>query len=282
MRTDTIFYQLFLTFNSLLFELLGEPVDDAAHYQFISAEIKEKAFRFDGIFMPDREDKPLYFVKVQFQNKPDFYWEFIAEINLYLNQYKPIQDWKAVALFSQRRFEVISLTIYQQELINSGRIIPLYLDEVRSGSIGVGLIELILVQESQAPVLVQQLLQRARTEIVDPLVTRDIIDLLKTALVSKFAQLSRKEIQAMFLLSDIKQTKVYQEAKQEGRQEGRQEGEVRLLIRQLSRRFGKINDRRIQIINSLTLEQLDDLGEALLDFGELADLDNWLGFRIGE
>jgi predicted transposase/invertase (TIGR01784 family) len=282
MRTDTIFCQLFLTFNSLLFELLGEPVDDAALYQFISAEIKEKAFRFDGIFMPDREDKPLYFVEVQFQNKPDFYWEFIAEINLYLNQYKPIQDWKAVALFAQRRFEVISLTIYQQELINSGRIIPLYLDEVRSGSIGVGLIELILVQESQAPVLVQQLLQRARTEIVDPLVTRDIIDLLETVLVSKFAQLSRKEIQVMFLLSDIKQTKVYQEAKQEGRQEGRQEGEVRLLIRQLSRRFGKINDRRIQIINSLTLEQLDDLGEALLDFGELADLDNWLGFRIGE
>ncbi|MEB3119930.1 MAG: DUF2887 domain-containing protein [Snowella sp.] len=36
MRTDTIFYQLFLTFNSLLFELLGEPVDDAVHYQFIS------------------------------------------------------------------------------------------------------------------------------------------------------------------------------------------------------------------------------------------------------
>jgi len=278
MRTDTIFYQLFLTFNSLLFELLGKPVDDAAYYQFISAEIKEKAFRFDGIFMPDREDKPIYFVEVQFQNKPDFYWELIAEISLYLNQYKPVQDWKAVALFAQRRFDVTSLTLYQQELINSGRILPIYLDEMRSGSIGVGLIQLILAQDVQAPVLVQQLLQRAKTEIADPLVTRDIIDLLETVLVSKFAQLSRKEIQAMFLLSDIKQTRVYQEAKQEGRQEG----EIRLLIRQLSRRFGKISDRRIQIINSLTLEQLDDLGEALLDFGELADLDNWLGFRIGE
>jgi len=282
MRTDTIFYQLFLTFNSLLFELLGKPVDDAAYYQFISTEIKEKAFRFDGIFMPDREDKPIYFVEVQFQNKPDFYWELIAEISLYLNQYKPVQDWKAVALFAQRRFDVTSLTLYQQELINSGRILPIYLDEVRSGSIGVGLIQLILAQDVQAPVLVQQLLQRAKTEIADPLVTRDIIDLLETVLVSKFAQLSRKEIQAMFLLSDIKQTRVYQEAKQEGRQEGRQEGEIRLLIRQLSRRFGKISDRRIQIINSLTLEQLDDLGEALLDFGELADLDNWLGFQIGE
>ena len=72
MRTDTIFYQLFLTFHSLLFELLGEPIENADDYQFISAEIKEKAFRFDGIFIPDQKDKPLYFVEVQFQNKPDF------------------------------------------------------------------------------------------------------------------------------------------------------------------------------------------------------------------
>ncbi|MEB3250226.1 MAG: Rpn family recombination-promoting nuclease/putative transposase [Merismopediaceae bacterium] len=286
MRTDTIFYQLFLTFHSLLFELLGEPVEEAAHYQFISAEIKEKAFRFDGIFMPNREDKLLYFVEVQFQNKPDFYWEFIAEINLYLNQYKPVQDWKAVALFAQRRFEVTTLTAYQQELMNSGRIIPLYLDEVRPGSIGVGLIQLILAQDVQTPILVQQLLQRAKTEIADPLVTRDIIDLLETVLVSKFAQLSREEIQAMFLLSDIKQTRVYQEA----RQEGRQEGEVRLVLRLLSKRLGQmgtppsvsLGDRRIEMINHLTLEQLEDLGEALLDFKTMSDLDHWLKLQSGK
>ena len=286
MRTDTIFYQLFLTFHSLLFELLGEPIENADDYQFISAEIKEKAFRFDGIFIPDQKDKPIYFVEVQFQNKPDFYWEFIAEINLYLNQYKPVQDWKAIALFAQRRFEVKSLSIFQQELINNGRIIPIYLDEVRSGSIGVGLIQLIIAQEAQTPILVQQLLQRARTEIADSSVARDIIDLLETVLVSKFAQLSREEIQAMFLLSDIKQTRVYQEAKQEGRQEGRQEGErtgeIRLVLRLLSKRFGIISDRSIEIINSLTLEQLDDLGDALLDFGNIADLDNWLRSHVKE
>ena len=286
MRTDTIFYQLFLTFHSLLFELLGEPIENADDYQFISAEIKEKAFHFDGIFIPDQKDKPIYFVEVQFQNKPDFYWEFIAEINLYLNQYKPVQDWKAIALFAQRRFEVKSLSIFQQELINNGRIIPLYLDEVRSGSIGVGLIQLIIAQEAQTPILVQQLLQRARTEIADSSVARDIIDLLETVLVSKFAQLSREEIQAMFLLSDIKQTRVYQEAKQEGRQEGRQEGErtgeVRLVLRLLSKRVGIISDRSIEIINSLTLEQLDDLGDALLDFGNIADLDNWLRSHVKE
>ena len=179
-----------------------------------------------------------------------------------------------------------SLSIFQQELINNGRIIPLYLDEVRSGSIGVGLIQLIIAQEAQTPILVQQLLQRARTEIADSSVARDIIDLLETVLVSKFAQLSREEIQAMFLLSDIKQTRVYQEAKQEGRQEGRQEGErtgeVRLVLRLLSKRVGIISDRSIEIINSLTLEQLDDLGDALLDFGNIADVDNWLRSHVKE
>jgi predicted transposase/invertase (TIGR01784 family) len=282
MRTDTIFYQLFLTFHSLLFELLREPIENADDYQFISAEIKEKAFRFDGIFIPNQKDKPIYFVEVQFQNKPDFYWEFIAEINLYLNQYKPVQDWKAIALFAQRRFEVKSLSIFQQELINNGRIIPIYLDEVRSGSIGVGLIQLIIAQEAQTPILVQQLLQRARTEIADSSVARDIIDLLETVLVSKFAQLSREEIQAMFLLSDIKQTRVYQEAKQEGRQEGEQAGEVRLVLRLLSKRFGIISDRSVEMINSLTLEQLDDLGDALLDFGNITDLDDWLKSHVKE
>ena len=175
-----------------------------------------------------------------------------------------------------------TLSIYQQEFINNGRIIPLYLDEVRSGSIGVGLIQLIIAQEAQTPILVQQLLQRARTEIADSSVARDIIDLLETVLVSKFAQLSREEIQSMFLLSDIKQTRVYQEAKQEGRQEGERAGEVRLVLRLLSKRVGKIGDRHIQIINNLTLEQLDDLGDALLDFGNIADLDDWLRSSVGE
>ncbi|MFM7381505.1 MAG: DUF4351 domain-containing protein [Microcystaceae cyanobacterium] len=116
--------------------------------------------------------------------------------------------------------------------------------------------------------------------------TCDIIDLLETVLVSKFAQLSREEIQAMFLLSDIKQTRVYQEA----RQEGRQEGEVRLVLLLLSKRLGQmgtppsvsLGDRRIEMINHLTLEQLEDLGEALLDFKTMSDLDHWLKLQSGK
>ena len=106
------------------------------------------------------------------------------------------------------------------------------------------------------------------------MVTRGIIVLLETVLVSTFAKLSRQEIQTMFLLSDIKQTRVYQEAMEEG--------ETRLLPRLLSKQFGKISDRSIQTINKLSLEQLEDLGESLLNFSVITDLDNWLQFHINE
>jgi hypothetical protein len=36
------------------------------------------------------------------------------------------------------------------------------------------------------------------------------------------------------------------------------------------------------MINNLTLEQLDDLGDALLDFGNIADLDDWLKSYVKE
>lgn len=106
------------------------------------------------------------------------------------------------------------------------------------------------------------------------MVTRGIIDLLETVLVSKFAKLSCQEIQTMFLLSDIKQTRVYQESMEEG--------ETRLLLRLLSKQFGKISDRSIQTINKLSLEQLEDLGESLLNFSVITDLDNWLQSHINE
>jgi len=91
---------------------------------------------------------------------------------------------------------------------------------------------------------------------------------LESVLVSKFSKLSRQEIEAMFLVSDIKQTRVYQEAKQEEA--------ISLLVRQLSKRFGKLSNNYIETISNLTIAKLEDLGEALLDFANINDLKQWL------
>ncbi|MBW4643021.1 MAG: DUF4351 domain-containing protein [Goleter apudmare HA4340-LM2] len=66
------------------------------------------------------------------------------------------------------------------------------------------------------------------------------------------------------------QQKKYRErAKQE-------EGQQDLIIRQLNRRFGEIDSALVERIRELSIEQLEGLGEALLDFSVVADLETWL------
>jgi hypothetical protein len=67
-----------------------------------------------------------------------------------------------------------------------------------------------------------------------------------------------------------------EEGRQEGRQEGKQEGEKNLILRLLHRRIGEIDALLIERITGLSIEQLENLGEALLDFSSVADLEAWL------
>jgi len=76
----------------------------------------------------------------------------------------------------------------------------------------------------------------------------------------------------MFELSELKQTRVYQEALEEGKQLG----EVTLVLRQLNRRVGVVSPKLQAQIEALSLSQLEALAEALLDFSEVEDLVNWL------
>jgi predicted transposase YdaD len=63
---------------------------------------------------------------------------------------------------------------------------------------------------------------------------------------------------------------------QQGRQEGRQEGEVAIILRLLNRRIGTVDLQLQEHIRQLSLTQLEDLAEALLDFSNEADLVAWL------
>ncbi len=75
---------------------------------------------------------------------------------------------------------------------------------------------------------------------------------------------------------ELKQTRVYQEAKTEGESIGEARGEARMVTRLLSRKFGDPSDRFTDRIQQLNVSQLEDLGEALLDFNSIADLESWL------
>jgi predicted transposase YdaD len=61
-----------------------------------------------------------------------------------------------------------------------------------------------------------------------------------------------------------------------GYEQGKQEGEQNLVLRLLKRRVGELPQEVKERIQTLSLEQLEALGEALLDFIALEDLLNWL------
>ncbi|MEY3334278.1 MAG: hypothetical protein RLZZ176_2581 [Cyanobacteriota bacterium] len=80
------------------------------------------------------------------------------------------------------------------------------------------------------------------------------------------------------LLSEeiMQESVIYQDILQKGEQRGEQKGEQRTIIRLLNRRFGEIDSSLIDKIRMLTIEQLDNLADALLDFSDIADLVTWL------
>ena len=77
---------------------------------------------------------------------------------------------------------------------------------------------------------------------------------------------------------------IYQEIREDGLLEGRQLGLIEgrkdealsLLSRLLIRRIGSIAPETREQIQTLSVEELEDLGEALLDFSSASDLTNWL------
>ncbi|MCY7283709.1 MAG: DUF4351 domain-containing protein [Cyanobacteria bacterium CAN_BIN43] len=61
-----------------------------------------------------------------------------------------------------------------------------------------------------------------------------------------------------------------------GIERGIERGERSLILRQLNRRFGSLPQVTQAQVEALSLERLELLGEALLDFTSLVELENWL------
>ncbi len=61
----------------------------------------------------------------------------------------------------------------------------------------------------------------------------------------------------------------------QGLEQGEKQGELKLLMRQLNRRLGEISPQMKGRIENLSTSELENLGEALLDFSSVADLEAW-------
>jgi predicted transposase/invertase (TIGR01784 family) len=260
-KTDPIFYRLFQTSPNVFFELLGyAPASGFAvsegmadTYEFRSVEIKQTAFRIDGIFipLPGADQQPIFFVEVQFQKDASFYFRFFSEIMLYLRQYEPANNWQAVVIYPSRSIEPPEPQVHQA-LFASSQVQRIYLDELEitaEPSLGVSIVKLVVEAEERTTAQARELIAKVRREIGSPILQLEIIELIEIIIVYKFPQKSRQELAAMLGLGDLKQTKLYQEAEQEGEQKAKLEAVPRLL------KLG-LNLEQISEALSLSLEEV--------------------------
>jgi predicted transposase/invertase (TIGR01784 family) len=278
MRRDSIFYKLFQQSPALVFELLKNPPDNAQAYRFDSVAVKEPKFEIDGVFLPpDTDTGVVYFCEVQFQKDKLLYERVFAESSLYFYRNRSrFSDWQAVVIYPTRQLEQDD--VYPHRTLLSGtQVHRVYLDElgeIRELPLWVAVMVLTTVEADQAPEEARYLLSRTR-QAGSASTQHTIIELITTIMAYRFEQLSRREIEAMLDITP-KETRVYRELKEEIQEEVREEATLNLVIRLLTKRFGNLSEEVRSRLSTLPLLTLEDLGEALLDFTSLSDLQAWL------
>jgi predicted transposase YdaD len=134
-------------------------------------------------------------------------------------------------------------------------------------------IEIVLLamsSETETPDRARALLDRSEQDDR----RQDILELISTIMVYRFPKLGWEAVAMMLDIQDIRleDTRAYQEIAEKQGQSVR----VSIVMRQLTELIGNLSDVIQAKISTLTLEQLEELSLALLQFKKLRDLEAWL------
>jgi predicted transposase/invertase (TIGR01784 family) len=228
MKTDSLFYRIFRYAPTLFFALIDQPAATARAYKFDSIEIKQTAFRLDGVFVPKakRSDRPIYFVEAQLQRDRKFYWRFFAEVGLFLRQETPKQDWRGVVIWGKRSHDP-GVPNHWREFVQSQRVQIIYLDELASdeADLNTKVFQLLVAKQRQSIPQAREIMTLLKPPIVTGDLQSELVDLIETILVYKFPNRTKEEIIAMLGTDDLKKTRFYKDVFAEGQEEGREQGQ---------------------------------------------------------
>jgi predicted transposase YdaD len=267
-----VFYALSLIFPyPSLYNVLASVsfLDAFALFSYSAPVIKEKEFRMDGVFTPVLDDPkiPIVFAEAQMQIDDNFYGRFFAGIFLYLRQYEVRRAWLGLLILPSRGLNLGAELPYQDLL--DQRVTTLYLSELRERqglSPNLTLLQLLVTDQERSAEIAKVLLKTAETDTE----FERRLSLIETILGNKFPELTEEMIMQILDLKkmDITQSRFYQEI--------RAESEANLVLRLLKRRLGELSISQEEQVKGLSVEQLEALGEALLDFTVMADLEGYL------
>ncbi|OHY34800.1 DUF2887 domain-containing protein [Cylindrospermopsis raciborskii] len=272
MKTDKWFYELFLSQPGMLSELIP-GFESEWSFTYSSVVVKEKEFRFDGLFTPVSDDPniPIVFAEAQMQTDKNFYSRFFAETFLYLAQYEVNRPWRGLLILSSPGVNFGTELPYNCLLQN--QVTRIFLKDLQGRkelSSNLSLLQMLVTEQEESAEIGKNLLRNAESESE----YEKRLTLIETMLANKFPELTKEIIMEMLEIKtmDVTKSRFYQQIYTEGRQEG----EVNLVLRLLTRKLANLSETMVKRVKKLTIPQLENLGEALLGFTEIRDLETFL------
>ena len=107
-------------------------------------------------------------------------------------------------------------------------------------------------------------------QITDP---REQSNLVAATSILAGLELEEQTIRQLMRSPVMRESTMYQSILREGRTAG----EKALILKLLTRKLGTLSPDITTKVSALSIERLESLGEALLDFTSIADLESWLG-----
>lgn len=152
-------------------------------------------------------------------------------------------------------------------MLESDQVQIIYLDElgnIRDLPLTTSLAVLPTVPPKKAPAEARDILARAREQ---PEQYEVMVDLVTRVMSYMFIDQSPEEIDAMLDIQ-FEETRFYKDTFAKGN--------LSMFLRQLGRNCGQLSIELVREVTALPLDQLEALGDALLKFKKIKDLEKWL------
>jgi predicted transposase/invertase (TIGR01784 family) len=262
--------------------LLGQPMTLT---RLDPTELNVEPIRADSVMLLQGADIILH---TEFQTVPDETMPFrMVDYYVRLRRRFPDKEIRQIVIYLKpTNSDLVRQTRYETNVMtHEFRVIRLWEEPV----------EVFLRTPSLLPYAVlsraedkEQILQQVVGQLEQIEDVREQSNLAAATSILAGLQLTPEVIRRLMRSPVMRESSMYQSILQEGRAEGRAEGEATglaqglqqeraLVLKLLTRKVGSLSPQLQARISGLSIERLEALGEALLDFQSVGDLESWLG-----
>lgn len=259
--------------------LLGESINLAT---INPTELNVEPIRADSVMLLRSSAVILH---TEFQTVGDETMPFrMADYYLRLKRKFPSQTIQQVVIYLKRTSS--NLVRQEQyvtpEMTHQFRVIRLWEEPVEMFLLAPGLLPLAVLSSASDKESVLTQVVRELEQIANP---REQSNLVAATSILAGLELDEQTIRQLMRSPVMRESTMYQSILREGRAEGLEQGLIQgrtvegreLVLKLLTRKLGSLSPEVITKVSALSLEQLENLGEALLDFTSVSDLESWLG-----